>query len=54
MAIKREKINRKNLLAYCGITDPSNETDGCARVNSIFFAKYGKSHIKSNLLCVFE
>ncbi len=23
MAIKREKINKKNLLTYCGISDPS-------------------------------
>lgn len=27
----------------------ANDSDGCARTNSIFVAKFGKSHIKSNL-----
>ena len=47
MANRSEEKNRKNLINYCGILDPSSETDSCARVNSIYVAKFGKSHIKS-------
>ena len=47
ISIKREKLNKKNLINYCGILDPNNETESCARINSIFVAKFGKSHIRS-------
>jgi restriction endonuclease S subunit len=47
ISIKRENLNKKNLINYCGILDPNSETESCARINSIFVAKFGKSHIKS-------
>ncbi len=52
IAHRNEIKNKKNLINYCGILDPTSETDGCARVNSIYVAKFGKSHIKSErFLC---
>ncbi len=50
---RNEVNNKKNLINYCGILDPASETGGCARVNSIYVAKFGKSHIKSKGLCIF-
>lgn len=49
-AIQTEKKNKKNLINYCGILDPATETEGCARVSSIYVPKFGKSHIKSNFI----
>ena len=50
LAEQAEKKNRKNLINYCGILDPTSETEGCARVSSIYVPKFGKSHIKSKLI----
>ena len=50
IAYRNEVRNKKNLINYCGILDPASETEGCARVNSIYVAKFGKSHIKSKCL----
>ncbi|CAF0752504.1 unnamed protein product [Brachionus calyciflorus] len=46
--MKREKINKVNLVNYCGIIDPTSEIDGCGRSNSIYVAKYGNSHIRKS------
>ncbi|RNA27946.1 MAP3K12-binding inhibitory 1 [Brachionus plicatilis] len=46
--MKEDKINKKNLLNYCGILDPVSETVGCARSKSIYVAKFGNSHIKKS------
>lgn len=46
-AARNQEKNRTNLINYCGILDADAETEGCARVNSIYVPKFGKSHIKS-------
>jgi len=52
IAARDQEKNRTNLINYCGILDADIETEGCARVNSIYVAKYGQSHIKSTLKSV--
>lgn len=46
--IKRTQINKFNLIKYCGVSNADSETEGCARVNSVYVSKYGKSHIKKS------
>lgn len=46
-AARNQEKNRTNLINYCGILDADAETEGCARVNSIYVPRFGKSHIKS-------